>query len=82
LEAFLSRVLLPLHFYCGSCISTIRRPPSRDSGFLAAAQCSAERSEHRALCMGLHFIKRKKWRAHRASMLSAFGFSSLFFDLL
>jgi hypothetical protein len=28
--------------------------------------------------MGLHFIKRKKWRAHRASMLSAFGFSSLF----
>ena len=31
-----------------------------------------------ALCMGLHFIKSKKWRAHRASMLSAFGFSSLF----
>ena len=31
-----------------------------------------------ALCMGLHFIKCKKWRAHRASMLSAFGFSSLF----
>jgi putative membrane protein len=31
-----------------------------------------------ALCVGLYFIKRKKWRAHRVSMLSAFGFSSLF----
>jgi putative membrane protein len=31
-----------------------------------------------ALCVGLYFIKRKKWRAHRASMLAAFGFSSLF----
>ncbi len=31
-----------------------------------------------ALCVGLYFIKRKKWRAHRASMLSAFGFSALF----
>ena len=52
--------------------------PRATVDFLAAAQCSAERSERRALCMGLHFIKRKKWRAHRASMLSAFGFSSLF----
>jgi putative membrane protein len=31
-----------------------------------------------ALCVGLYFIKRKKWRAHRVSMLLAFGFSSLF----
>jgi putative membrane protein len=31
-----------------------------------------------ALCVGLYFIKHKKWRAHRFSMLSAFGFSSLF----
>jgi putative membrane protein len=31
-----------------------------------------------ALCVGLYFIKHKKWRAHRVSMLSAFGFSSLF----
>jgi putative membrane protein len=31
-----------------------------------------------ALCVGLYFIKQKKWRAHRASMLAAFGFSSLF----
>src|ERR1700730_11256606 len=31
-----------------------------------------------ALCIGLYFIKRKNWRAHRASMLWAFGFSSLF----
>jgi putative membrane protein len=31
-----------------------------------------------ALCVGLYFIKRKNWRAHRVSMLSAFGFSSLF----
>jgi putative membrane protein len=31
-----------------------------------------------ALCIGLYFIKRKNWRAHRASMLAAFGFSSLF----
>jgi putative membrane protein len=31
-----------------------------------------------ALCVGLYFIKRKNWRAHRASMLAAFGFSSLF----
>jgi putative membrane protein len=30
------------------------------------------------LCVGLYFIKRKNWRAHRASMLMAFGFSSLF----
>ena len=31
-----------------------------------------------ALCVGLYFIKHQNWRAHRASMLSAFGFSSLF----
>jgi putative membrane protein len=31
-----------------------------------------------ALCVGLYFIKHKKWRAHRVCMLSAFGFSSLF----
>ena len=31
-----------------------------------------------ALCVGLYFIKHKHWRAHRASMLVAFGFSSLF----
>ncbi len=31
-----------------------------------------------ALCVGLYFIKHKSWRAHRASMLSAFGFSALF----
>jgi putative membrane protein len=31
-----------------------------------------------ALCVGLYFIKHKNWRAHRASMLMAFGFSSLF----
>ena len=31
-----------------------------------------------ALCVGLYFIKRKNWRAHRATMLMAFGFSSLF----
>jgi putative membrane protein len=31
-----------------------------------------------ALCVGLYFIKRRNWRAHRASMLAAFGFSSLF----
>ena len=31
-----------------------------------------------ALCAGLYFIKRKNVRAHRASMLVAFGFSSLF----
>ena len=31
-----------------------------------------------ALCAGLYFIKHRNWRAHRASMLMAFGFSSLF----
>jgi putative membrane protein len=31
-----------------------------------------------ALSVGLYFIKQRKWRAHRASMLSAFAFSSLF----
>jgi putative membrane protein len=31
-----------------------------------------------ALCAGLYFIKHKDVRAHRASMLVAFGFSSLF----
>jgi putative membrane protein len=31
-----------------------------------------------ALCAGLYFIKHKNWRAHRSSMLAAFGFSSLF----
>jgi putative membrane protein len=31
-----------------------------------------------ALCVGLYFIKHDNWRAHRASMLSALGFSSLF----
>jgi len=31
-----------------------------------------------ALCGGLSFIRHKNWRAHRASMLAAFGFSSLF----
>ena len=32
-----------------------------------------------ALCAGLYFINRRNVRAHRASMLVAFGFSSLFF---
>jgi putative membrane protein len=31
-----------------------------------------------ALCAGLYFIKHTNVRAHRASMLTAFGFSSLF----
>src|SRR6202049_2782503 len=31
-----------------------------------------------ALCAGLYFIKHKNVHAHRASMLVAFGFSSLF----
>ena len=31
-----------------------------------------------ALCAGLYFIKHKNVAAHRASMLAAFGFSSLF----
>jgi putative membrane protein len=31
-----------------------------------------------ALCAGLYFIKHQKVAAHRASMLTAFGFSSLF----
>ena len=31
-----------------------------------------------ALCVGLYFIKHKNQRAHRASMLLAFGFSTLF----
>jgi putative membrane protein len=31
-----------------------------------------------ALCAGLYFIKHQSVRAHRASMLVAFGFSSLF----
>src|ERR1700730_17397574 len=31
-----------------------------------------------ALCVGLFFIKHKNWRAHRVSMLTALGFSSLF----
>ena len=31
-----------------------------------------------ALCVGLYFIKRGNMPAHRASMLAAFGFSSLF----
>jgi uncharacterized membrane protein YozB (DUF420 family) len=31
-----------------------------------------------ALCAGLYFIKHQNVRAHRASMLTAFGFSSLF----
>ena len=31
-----------------------------------------------ALCVGWYFIKRKNWRGHRASMLSAFAFSSVF----
>jgi putative membrane protein len=31
-----------------------------------------------ALCVGLYFIKHKNVPAHRASMLTAFGFSSLF----
>src|ERR1700720_4212725 len=31
-----------------------------------------------ALCVGLYFIKHGNWKAHRASMLSAFAFSSAF----
>jgi len=31
-----------------------------------------------SLCVGLYFIKRGQWQAHRASMLLAFGFSSVF----
>jgi putative membrane protein len=31
-----------------------------------------------ALCTGLYFIKKRERKAHRASMLLAFGFSSLF----
>lgn len=30
-----------------------------------------------ALCVGFYFIKQRNWRAHRASMLMALGFSSL-----
>jgi putative membrane protein len=31
-----------------------------------------------ALCVGFYFIKHHNWKGHRASMLLAFGFSSLF----
>jgi putative membrane protein len=31
-----------------------------------------------ALCVGFYFIKHRNWKAHRTSMLLAFGFSSLF----
>lgn len=31
-----------------------------------------------ALCVGFYFIKHRRWKAHRASMLTAFGLSSLF----
>ena len=31
-----------------------------------------------AVCVGLYFIKQRNWRAHRASMIAAFGFSLLF----
>ena len=31
-----------------------------------------------ALCLGFYFIKSGNWRSHRTSMLTAFGFSSLF----
>jgi putative membrane protein len=47
-------------------------------GLLTEAQCLLTGLSAVALCVGLYFIKHKNWRAHRASMLTAFGFSSLF----
>jgi putative membrane protein len=46
--------------------------------FLAAAECAVERLSAVALCAGPCFIKHKNVQGHRASMLVAFGFSSLF----
>src|SRR2546422_5088504 len=45
---------------------------------LAAVECTAERSERCCTLRGFVFHQDKNWRAHRVSMLSAFGFSSLF----
>jgi putative membrane protein len=46
--------------------------------FLPALNAALNLLSAIALCTGLYFIKKRDRRAHRASMLSAFGFSSLF----
>ena len=46
--------------------------------FLPGLNAALNGSSAVALCAGLYFIKQKNVQAHRASMLVAFGFSSLF----
>jgi putative membrane protein len=46
--------------------------------FLPALNASLNAMSAIALCVGLYFIKHGNRQAHRTSMLSAFGFSSLF----
>jgi putative membrane protein len=59
----------------------VHHAPSQFAGryvFLPALNAFLNGLSATSLCTGLYFIKHDNWKAHRASMLSAFGFSSLF----
>ena len=59
----------------------LHRAPEQFAGrfvFLPALNAILNGLSAVALCTGLYFIKKRNRKAHRASMLLAFGFSSLF----
>ena len=59
----------------------LHRAPAQFAGrfvFLPALNAVLNGLSAIALCTGLYFIKKRDRKAHRASMLLAFGFSSLF----
>jgi putative membrane protein len=59
----------------------VHHAPSQFAGryvFLPALNAFLNGLSAISLCTGFYFIKHDNWKAHRASMLSAFGFSSLF----
>src|SRR5579863_851472 len=59
----------------------LHRAPAQFAGrfvFLPALNAILNGLSAVALCTGLYFIKERDRKAHRASMLLAFGFSSLF----
>jgi putative membrane protein len=59
----------------------LHRAPSQFAGrfvFLPALNAVLNGLSAIALCTGLYFIKKRDRKAHRASMLLAFAFSSLF----
>ncbi len=46
--------------------------------FLPALNAVLNASSAVSMCIGLYFIRQKKWQTHRNFMLAAFGFSTMF----